>query len=60
MKDLLKFLSSKILIHSECMYPSKPAPILLIVFEIPIVNLKRPIEGSGAEEVGNVFISTLE
>ena len=36
----------------------KPAPIFLIVFENTIVNLKRPIEGSGAEEVGNVFIST--
>ena len=23
------------------------------------MNLKRPIEGSGAKEVGNVFISTL-
>ena len=36
----------------------KLVPIFLIVFEITIINLKRPIEGSGAEEVGNVFIST--
>ena len=36
----------------------KLVPIFLIVSEITIINLKRPIEGSGAEEVGKVFIST--